>query len=289
MSFFQALIQGIVQGLTEFLPVSSSAHLVIVPYLLNWDLDPEKAFIFNVLVQLGTLVAVIIYFWKDLVSIVTTTLQGLKEKQAFATSERRLGWYIILGTIPAGLAGLILKSKVEETFSSPTLTAVLLFVTAILLSLAEILSKKEKELDQLTWLDSLVIGIFQALAIFPGISRSGATVAGGLFKGYTRETAARFSFLLSVPIMLAAGLLSILGWSKLISLWIFTNDDLRLRHRRDHWLSFNSLVIRVSEKEFAFWLRSLLRLTFDRDRLRGSFSLRLTRYEPDRPRSLFEC
>lgn len=214
MSFFQALIQGIVQGLTEFLPVSSSAHLVIVPYLLNWNLDPQKAFIFNVLVQLGTLVAVIIYFWKDLVSIITATLQGLKEKQPFATSERRLGWYIILGTIPAGLAGLILKSKVEEAFNSPTLTAILLFVTAILLSLAEILSKKEKGLDQLTWLDSLVIGLFQALAIFPGISRSGATVSGGLFKGYTREAAARFSFLLSVPIMLAAGLLSILDLVK---------------------------------------------------------------------------
>ncbi len=118
---------------------------MIVPYLLNWNLDPQKAFIFNVLVQLGTLVAVIIYFWKDLVSIITATLQGLKEKQLFATNERRLGWYIILGTIPAGLAGLFLKSKVEEAFNSPpTLTAVLLFVTAILLSLAEILSKKRK-------------------------------------------------------------------------------------------------------------------------------------------------
>ncbi len=116
---FQALIQGIVQGLTEFLPVSSSAHLVIVPYLLNWNLDPQKAFIFNVLVQLGTLVAVIIYFWKDLVSIITATLQGLKEKQLFATNERRLGWYIILGTIPAGLAGLFLKAKWKKPSTAP--------------------------------------------------------------------------------------------------------------------------------------------------------------------------
>lgn len=214
MTFFQALIQGIVQGLTEFLPVSSSAHLVIVPYLLNWSLDPEKAFLFNVLVQLGTLVAVFIYFWKDLVMLTSEAMAGLKERQPFANSQRRLGWYIILATIPAGLAGLLLKSKVEDAFRSPVLTAVLLFVTAILLTLAEVFSKKEKELEQLTWLDAIIIGIFQALAIFPGISRSGSTVSGGLFKGYTREAAARFSFLLSIPIMLAAGLLSILDLAR---------------------------------------------------------------------------
>lgn len=214
MTFFQALIQGIVQGLTEFLPVSSSAHLVIVPFLLNWTLDPEKSFLFNVLVQLGTLVAVILFFWKDLVAIIRQLLVGIKEKEPFATPERKLGWYIVLGTIPAGLAGLLLKSKVEAAFNSPVLTAILLFVTAILLTVAEVFSKKEKDLDQLNWIEALIIGIFQALAIFPGISRSGATVSGGLLKGYTRETAARFSFLLSIPIMLAAGLLSVIDLAR---------------------------------------------------------------------------
>ena len=214
MTFFQALIQGIVQGLTEFLPISSSAHLVIMPFLLKWDLDPQKAFLFNVLVQLGTLVSVIIYFRKDLAAIIMAVFKGLKEKQPFQSIESRLGWYIVLGTIPAGLAGLALKSKVEAAFSSPVVTAVLLFATAIMLTAAEIFSKKEKDLEQLTWLDSLIIGLFQGLAIFPGISRSGATVSGGLFKGYTREAAARFSFLLSIPIMLAAGLLSVIDLVK---------------------------------------------------------------------------
>lgn len=214
MTLLQALIQGIVQGLTEFLPVSSSAHLVIIPYLLNWSLDPQKAFVFNVLVQLGTLVAVIIYFWKDLIAIFKATFDGLKTRQPFETNESRLGWYIVLATIPAGLAGLLLKSKVEAAFNSPVLTAVLLFGTAILLTAAEVFSKKEKAIHQLTWLDALLIGLFQAFAIFPGISRSGSTVSGGLFKGYTREAAARFSFLLSIPIMLAAGLLSILDLIK---------------------------------------------------------------------------
>ncbi|HZK17267.1 MAG TPA: undecaprenyl-diphosphatase UppP [Anaerolineaceae bacterium] len=210
MNFIQVVILGIVQGLTEFLPISSSAHLVFVPFLFNWTLDPEKAFVFNVLVQLGTLVAVIIYFWGDLVAIFQSAINGIKDKAPFEKSESRLGWYIVLGTIPAGLAGLLLKSRVEEAFNSPQLTAILLLGTAILLVLAEILTRKEKDLDQLTWQDALFVGVFQALAIFPGISRSGATISGGLFKGYTREAAARYSFLLSIPIMLAAGLLSVI-------------------------------------------------------------------------------
>jgi len=210
MNFIQAIILGIVQGLTEFLPVSSSAHLVIVPYLFNWTLDPSKAFVFDVLVQLGTLVAVIIYFWSDLVTIFRSVIQGIKEKAPFKEADSRLGWYIVLGTIPAGLAGVLLKDRVEEVFGSPVITAILLLGTALLLVLAEFFAKKEKSLDKLTWQDSLGVGIFQALAIFPGISRSGATISGGMFKGYTREAAARFSFLLSIPIMLAAGLLSVI-------------------------------------------------------------------------------
>ena len=214
MNFIQAIILGIVQGLTEFLPISSSAHLVIVPYLFNWTLDPYKAFIFDVLVQLGTLVAVIIYFWSDLVAIFRSVLQGIKDKAPFKEANSRLGWYIVLGTIPAGLAGMLLKDAVEEVFGSPVITAILLLGTAILLVLAELIAKKAKYLEELTWKDSLLVGVFQALAVFPGISRSGATIAGGLFKGYTREAAARFSFLLSIPIMLAAGLLSMIDLVK---------------------------------------------------------------------------
>ena len=118
MTFFQSLLLGIVQGLTEFLPVSSSAHLVLVPFILNWTLDPTKAFIFDVLVQLGTLVAVIAYFWKNLVAIFKAVIAGIRTKKPLQEANSRLGWYIVLATIPAGLGGLLLKSKVEAAFSS---------------------------------------------------------------------------------------------------------------------------------------------------------------------------
>jgi len=209
MTVIQALILGIVQGLTEFLPVSSSAHLVLVPFLLNWKLDPTQAFVFDVLVQLGTLAAVIAYFWKDLLAIVKAWLAGIRSRQPFAEANSRLGWLVILATIPAGLAGLLLKDQVEAAFSDPKLTAVMLFVTAVLLTLSEVLSKKTRETSELTWLDSLIIGLFQALSIFPGISRSGATISGGLFRGLKRQDAARFAFLLAIPIMTAAGVMAL--------------------------------------------------------------------------------
>jgi len=221
MTFLQSLILGVIQGLTEFIPVSSSAHLVLVPFILNWTLDPTKAFIFDVLVQLGTLAAVIAYFWKDLVAIFKAVIAGIRSKKPLEQANSRLGWFIVLATIPAGLGGLLLKSKVEAAFSSPVLTAVLLFVTALMLALAEIFSRKERELEKVSWLDALGIGFFQLLAIFPGISRSGATISGGLSRGLKREAAARFSFLMSIPIMLAAGLVSVLDLVKVPDLGRF--------------------------------------------------------------------
>ena len=209
MTFIQSIVLGIIQGLTEFLPISSSAHLVILPYLLNWSLDPQKAFFFDVLVQLGTLVAVIAYFWKDLVQIFFAVIEGIKSKAPFKSTESRLGWYIVLGTIPAGLAGLLLKDRVEAAFNSPVLTAVLLFVTAILLVLAEIFSKKEKGLDHLNPLDSVLIGLFQALAIFPGISRSGSTISALLGRGLDKEMAPKLSFLMYLVVSFGVALLGI--------------------------------------------------------------------------------
>ena len=208
MSLIQAIILGIVQGLTEFLPISSSAHLVLVPYLLNWSLDPTQAFVFDVLVQLGTLTAVLVYFWKDLVTIVTGMISGLKEHNFDEKPEGKLGWMIILATIPAGLAGLLLKDSVEAAFNSPQLTGLMLLVTAALLVAGELLSKKTRSAEAMTPLDAIVIGVFQALSIFPGISRSGATITGGLLRHFKREDAARVSFLMAIPIMLAAGLLA---------------------------------------------------------------------------------
>ena len=221
MTILQSLILGIVQGLTEFLPVSSSAHLVLVPFILNWVLDPTKAFIFDVLVQLGTLVAVIAYFRKDLLAIIKAVIAGIGNRKPLEDPNSRLGWFIVLATIPAGLGGLLLKSKVEAAFSNPVMTAVLLFVTAIMLTLAEIFTRKERNLESVTWLDAVVIGFFQLLAIFPGISRSGATISGGLSRGLKREAAARFAFLMSIPIMLAAGLLSVLDLVKVPDLGSF--------------------------------------------------------------------
>ena len=215
MTVIQAIILGIVQGLTEFLPVSSSAHLVLVPYLAGWNLDQGFAFVFDVLVQLGTLAAVIYYFRKDLWEIIKAWIHGIKIRQPFTGENSRMGWYLILATIPAGIAGLLLKNKVEAAFASPVLTAVFLFVTAILLTSAELFhrqverSKQGRLLSGFNTTDALLIGLFQALSIFPGISRSGATISGGIFRKFDRQGAARFAFLMSVPIMLAAGILGV--------------------------------------------------------------------------------
>ena len=209
MTLIQAFILGIIQGLTEFLPISSSAHLVIVPALFHWNIPEQQAFIFDVLVQLGTLLAVIIYFWRDLLSIVQELFKGLKEKKPFAYPQALLGWYIVLATIPAGILGLLTKNQVEQAFSSTLMTGIFLLATAALLTAGEYFGKRTRSLEQMTWLDALIIGAFQAFSIFPGISRSGSTITGAMLKSYDRPSAARFSFLMSIPILLAAGVLAL--------------------------------------------------------------------------------
>jgi undecaprenyl-diphosphatase len=210
MTYFQAIILGIVQGLTEYLPVSSSAHLVIVPYLLGWSFPEDQVFVFDVLVQLGTLVAVIVYFWKDLWGIVVAFFKGIASRKPFETSESRMGWLIILASIPGGLAGVLIKPWVEAAFASPAAVGAFLLFTAILLVAAEYISKKERGFTGINWLDALLIGLGQAVAIFPGISRSGATISVAMMRGIKRTDAAKFSFIMSIPIMLAAGLYSAL-------------------------------------------------------------------------------
>jgi undecaprenyl-diphosphatase len=215
MSVLQSIILGIIQGLTEFLPVSSSAHLVLTPYLLGWEIPAQEAFIFNVLVQVASLVAVIAYFWTDLLAILRAWVSGIIQRKPFADPQARLGWFLILATIPAGLAGLLVKDLVEQAFASPVATAMFLFVTAAMLTAAEYFSQQKRELDHLNWKDSLWIGLAQAVAIFPGISRSGATISGGMALGLKRPAAARFAFMMSIPIMLAAGLLASLDMVKI--------------------------------------------------------------------------
>lgn len=208
MTILQAILLGIIQGLTEFLPISSSAHLVLLPYFLNWKLPPTEAFVFDVLVQLGTLVAVIFYFRKELGGIITGFFKQLFAGKPFATHEARMGWLLIVATIPAGLAGLLLQDIVEQSFSSPLFTGIALLVTAALMLVAEWVSQKIGDLENMTFLTALVMGLMQALALFPGVSRSGATISGGMFRHLKREAAGKFSFLMSIPIMLAAGGLS---------------------------------------------------------------------------------
>jgi len=217
MTILQSIILGIVQGLTEFLPISSSAHLVIVPVLLRWKIPGQQAFIFDVLVQLGTLVAVIIFFWRDLLRILQAVIQGLAQKKPFASPSARLGWYIILATIPAGILGLLIKNEVEQAFGSPRMAGIFLLVTAILLAVAERFGKRIRSLEQLTWFDALWVGLFQAISIFPGISRSGSTISGGMLRSYDRPSAARFSFLMSIPVMLGASLVAIIDLVKISS------------------------------------------------------------------------
>lgn len=210
MTVIQSILLGVIQGLTEFLPISSSGHLVIVPFLLKWDIPPEEAFIFDVLVQVATLVAVLAFFWNDYYQIIKDMLRGLLHRKPFETFPARLGWYILISTIPAGAAGLLLKDVVERAFSSPSMTAAALLGTALLLVIAERIGKRERELEKITWLDALIIGIFQILALFPGLSRSGSTITGGMTRDFERPAAARFAFLMAVPIMLVAGLLAVI-------------------------------------------------------------------------------
>jgi len=200
LNFLHALILGIIQGLTEFIPVSSTAHLLIGQQLFGIPADAAM-FSFLVIVQLGTLISLFAFYWKDLLDIAKATLDFRR-----STPDRNLGIYIILATVPALIAGYLLRNVVEALFNQPMLQAsIRLFSAAILLTLAESLSKKNRTLNSMTWLDALIVGLFQIISVFPGASRSGSTISGGMFRGFDRVSAARFAFLMSVPVMLAAG------------------------------------------------------------------------------------
>ncbi len=216
MHLFSSLLLGIIQGLTEFIPVSSTAHLLIAQVLLGLPAD-DFAFAFNVLVQLGTLLALIVYFWRDWVALI----RGFFARP-FSTPENRLAWYVIIASIPALAAGFLLRHVVESLFRTPLIEACIrLFSAAILLALAEYFGRRTRHLDGMTWLDALIVGLFQILAVFPGASRSGSTISGGMLRGFDRPAAARFAFLISAPVMLAAGGYEALGLLKLPGLGSF--------------------------------------------------------------------
>jgi len=205
MTLLHAFLLGIVQGLTEFIPVSSTAHLLIAEKLLGVPSD-AKTFAFSVIIQLGTVFALLIFFWKDFWQIAEAFFLGIKHKKPFENLHSRLGWLIIVATIPALLIGFLLKDVVQTMFKDPLILAgVRLLFSALLLVLAEYVDRRARSIDSATWLDALSVGLFQVLAIFPGASRSGSTIAGGMVRGFDRPSAARFAFLMSAPILIAAG------------------------------------------------------------------------------------
>ena len=206
MSTFEAIVLGIVQGLTEFLPVSSSGHLRIVPALFGWE-DPGTSF--TAVIQLGTMAAVVIYFWKDLWRITTAWFASLRDPSRRSDLDARMGWYLIVATIPIGILGLAFKDQIESGARDLRLVATTLIVLGLVLLYAEHVATRRKALADVDTRDGVAIGLAQSMALVPGVSRSGATISAGLFLGYTREDAARFSFLLSIPAVVLSGLFSL--------------------------------------------------------------------------------
>jgi undecaprenyl-diphosphatase len=208
VNLLQAIILGIVQGLTEFLPISSSGHLRIVPALLGWD-DPGTAF--TAVIQLGTMAAVVLYFRHDLLRIARAWLASLRDSSRRGELDARMGWYLIVGTIPISIFGLAFKDEIETGARSLYLIGTTLIVLGLVLLAAERVSRRERDLTTLTRRDAIVVGLAQALALVPGVSRSGATITAGLFLGFDRVAAARFSFLLSIPAVVLSGLFELKG------------------------------------------------------------------------------
>ena len=203
MNFLQAVVLGLVQGITEFLPISSTAHLRIAPALLGWP-DPGAAY--SAVIQLGTVAAVIIYFRKDLSRLLAAFFDGIAKKEPFGTLDSRLAWYVGIGTIPVCVFGLLLKHRIETSFRSLYVIAFSMIGLAVLLFLAERLAQHRRTIADMNMKDGVAIGLWQALALIPGSSRSGTTLTGGLSLGMKREDAARYSFLLSIPATALAGI-----------------------------------------------------------------------------------
>lgn len=211
VSLFEAVVLGIVQGLAEFLPISSSGHLILVPWVLGWQ---EHGLTFDLALHLGTSAALLGYFWRDWLRLAQAVLSGLTNARARASHEWRLAWLIVLGCIPAGIVGILFEDKIEALLRSPVQIAVLLIVFGLLMLAADRFGRQERQLDKITLADALTIGCAQVLALMPGVSRSGITLTAGLFRGLDRASAARFSFLLSAPITVAAALYKLRGLVK---------------------------------------------------------------------------
>lgn len=204
VEWIQAVILGFVQGLTEFLPISSSGHIRIIGQFLPNGEDPGAAF--TAITQLGTEAAVLVFFWKDIIRIIKNWFGSLFGRVDKRDPDARMGWFIIIGSLPIGILGLLLEDAIDSTFRSLWITATMLIVFAIFLAIADRIGKEQRQLKDLNIKHGIIYGFAQALALVPGVSRSGGTIMAGLLMGYTREAAARYSFLLAVPAVFASGL-----------------------------------------------------------------------------------
>jgi undecaprenyl-diphosphatase len=216
--FFQAIILGVIQGLTEFIPISSSAHLVIVPWLFKWDDPALTSLPFDVALHIGTLIAVALFFASDWARLICAGVASIVERKIGDSHERKMAWMLVVGCVPGAFAGALAEHKIEELFHRPDAPmqvsaliamAVIIALLAVILFIVERVAKHTREMKSLSFKDAVIIGTAQALAIFPGVSRSGATITAGLAIGLKRDVAARFSFLLSAPIIAGAGLKSL--------------------------------------------------------------------------------
>jgi len=216
----QIIVLALVQGLTEFLPISSSAHLILVPFITDWE---DQGLAFDVAVHVGTLTAVVVYFRKDILAMFFAWLTSFKGKHS---EDSRLAWGVLIGTIPVGLAGLIFKDVISEHLRTPLVIAITTIVFGLLLWYVDWSAKRERDEHSLSWKDIIVIGCAQAIALIPGTSRSGITITAGLMLGLTAQASARFSFLLSIPVIVLAGSLETLDYLQVAS--IKDMDDLML-------------------------------------------------------------
>lgn len=206
MNWFHAILLGIVEGITEFLPVSSTGHLNVVEKLLGYDIQGAGMTAFTAIIQVGAIIAAVLYFWRDIVRIVVAWVRGLTNKDARTDPDYRLGWGVIVGSIPVAVVGLIAKPWIEGSLRSLWVVAIALLAWSPVMWVADRVVNNRRTLHDVTVKDSVVIGLFQALApLFPGISRSGATISAGLFQKFDRVTATRLSFFMGIPALLAAG------------------------------------------------------------------------------------
>lgn len=235
MVILQSIILGIVQGVTEFIPVSSSAHLVVIPWLFGWTDPALTSLTFDVALHLGTLLAVLVFFAADWKRLIGAGISSIAQRRIGNDPDRRMAWYLILACVPGGVAGVLLESKVGDLFhSNPIPRGSMLFMAGIIALLACILflverrARHNREFGKIGAADALIIGLAQAFAVIPGVSRSGATITAGLALGLERDAAARFSFLLSAPIVAGAGLKSLLELSRQVGTGTISNSELML-------------------------------------------------------------